>query len=420
MPIDVVKKSFNKLKKVENDNALKKFENWLKINETKMDGLYFQTLENNERNVLTSQDIPASTEPFMIIPLNLLITNKMGEEIEWSKILKQNKEFNERSDLVKKIIYVMLYILYTKRQPNASYQPYYDILPKTFDNFPIFWDENTLNLFKGSNILEMIKSRRQSITDDYYKLKDLLPNDFQNVTLNEFLECRTLVGSRNFGLNIHGEHCTVMVPLADMLNHSRPPTTRWGFDNTRNSYTMTAITDIAAEDHVFDSYGKKSNVKFLLHYGFTISPKDSSWYETRKETTLQFTININNKTFSEFIDTNIDSSSIKSLFRFLRKIVASENESKTNGEFYSIRNEISMLSCLALECRKKLSQYSTLVYNNYNKLMRQTRSLSTHHNIYNILYREQEILIFYIDLARNKMTKLLRMDIIPQDFYNSI
>ena len=55
-----------------------------------------------------------------------------------------------------------------------------------------------------------------------------------------------------------------------MLNHFRPRETSWTYDNAQGGFTMTSLKRIRAGQQVMDSYGKKCNSKFLMHYGFTI------------------------------------------------------------------------------------------------------------------------------------------------------
>lgn len=61
-----------------------------------------------------------------------------------------------------------------------------------------------------------------------------------------------------------------MVPLVDMLNHKRPPQTKWCYDQNTQSFLLTSTQPIAAHEELFDSYGAKCNSRFLLNYGFTI------------------------------------------------------------------------------------------------------------------------------------------------------
>jgi hypothetical protein len=46
-------------------------------------------------------------------------------------------------------------------------QPYYDILPATLNNMPIFWSEEELSLLKGSYLLTQIHERNLAIENDY-------------------------------------------------------------------------------------------------------------------------------------------------------------------------------------------------------------------------------------------------------------
>ena len=64
----------------------------------------------------------------MFIPLDALITDILGKQVEWSKKLDQSGTL-VIGELLKKITYVMLYILSTIIRPDEKFKPYYDILP---------------------------------------------------------------------------------------------------------------------------------------------------------------------------------------------------------------------------------------------------------------------------------------------------
>jgi hypothetical protein len=55
-----------------------------------------------------------------------------------------------------------------------------------------------------------------------------------------------------------------------MLNHYRPRETSWTFAQSLNAFTMTSLSPLVEGQQVMDSYGKKCNSRFLLHYGFAI------------------------------------------------------------------------------------------------------------------------------------------------------
>jgi len=61
-----------------------------------------------------------------------------------------------------------------------------------------------------------------------------------------------------------------MVPLADMLNTGWEHNTRWGFSSSRNGFVIEAITDIAKDSQLLDTYGHKTNAEYFMNYGFIL------------------------------------------------------------------------------------------------------------------------------------------------------
>ena len=66
-----------------------------------------------------------------------------------------------------------------------------------------------------------------------------------------------------------------LVPFADMINHCVNKQTVWSYSNERKGFIMEAIQNVKKGVEIFDSYGKKSNSRFLLNYGFVIDDNDS-------------------------------------------------------------------------------------------------------------------------------------------------
>ena len=64
-----------------------------------------------------------------------------------------------------------------------------------------------------------------------------------------------------------------MVPFADLLNHSVPPSVRWKWtkSDNRKGFIFTAIKDIAKGEEMFNSYGDTlANYELLVNYGFVL------------------------------------------------------------------------------------------------------------------------------------------------------
>eukprot|EP00560_Eucampia_antarctica_P000642 CAMPEP_0197835956 /NCGR_PEP_ID=MMETSP1437-20131217/27483_1 /TAXON_ID=49252 ORGANISM="Eucampia antarctica, Strain CCMP1452" /NCGR_SAMPLE_ID=MMETSP1437 /ASSEMBLY_ACC=CAM_ASM_001096 /LENGTH=671 /DNA_ID=CAMNT_0043441771 /DNA_START=90 /DNA_END=2105 /DNA_ORIENTATION=- len=219
------------------------------------------------RGVHANFSIPPNTV-CVSVPRSCLITVEMGQGTEIGQAI-----LNSDIDLdAPKHIFLMVYILWDRKVngEKSFFKPYYDILPKTLQNMPIFWSLEELRYLQGSYLLAQITDRNEAITEDYHSICQIYPN-FPNIaSLDEFKWARMCVCSRNFGLQIDGHRTSALVPHADMLNHYRPRETKWTFDDERQSFTITTLQTIPSGAQVYDSYGQKCNHRFLLNYGFAV------------------------------------------------------------------------------------------------------------------------------------------------------
>lgn len=204
----------------------------------------------------------------MAIPRRCLITVEMGQATPIGQaILHSDLDLD-----APKHIFLMIYILWDRKINGSAsfFHPYYEILPRTLHNMPIFWTREELADLEGSYLLHQIADRNQAIADDYHAICAVAPALQQICTLEEFKWARMCVCSRNFGLCIDGHRTSALVPHADMLNHFRPRETKWTFDEERQAFTITSLQHIPAGAQVYDSYGQKCNHRFLLNYGFAV------------------------------------------------------------------------------------------------------------------------------------------------------
>ena len=153
----------------------------------------------------------------------------------------------------------MIFMLIDRKNPKSFFKPYYDILPPSLSNMPIFWTKQELAYLEGSYILQQIDERNVAIEADYIAICSIAPQFAAYVTLDEFKWARMCVCSRNFGLIVNGVRTAALVPYADMLNHYRPRETKWQFDDNSQAFTVVSLQPIASRAQVYDSYGQKCN-----------------------------------------------------------------------------------------------------------------------------------------------------------------
>ncbi|CAK4083963.1 unnamed protein product [Aphanomyces euteiches] len=237
---------------------------WLEANGAELSKLRIETYAPEVRGV-HAKDTFSAKERVMLIPLNCLITVEMGKETEIGQKLL-HLDF-----AAPKHIFLMMYLLTDMELGNGSFfKSYYDSLPATLTNMPIFWTDEELAWLEGSHILQQIADRKAAIARDYNTICHVDPSFGERFSLDRFAWARMIVCSRNFGITINGVKTAALVPYADMLNHYRPRETSWTFDQEANGFTITALRSIESGAQVYDSYGKKCNHRFLLNYGFAV------------------------------------------------------------------------------------------------------------------------------------------------------
>lgn len=169
---------------------------------------------------------------------------------------------------------------------DSRYAPYIRCLPgwDLMDSLPLWWPERELSsLLGGSDLLHAAQEARAAAEHDAKALRvaKLLPPSDDDRLLFWALACVT---SRAFEA---GEHGNVMVPLLDLLNHSRPREVSYDYlsqlpsnggcgSNSKSSkstggFEVVALQAIAQGAEVHDTYGAKGSGDLLLHYGFTIT-----------------------------------------------------------------------------------------------------------------------------------------------------
>lgn len=223
--------------------------------------------ENEMRGVYATTEIKPNTI-CVSIPKKCLITVEMGQATEIGQaILNSDLELD-----APKHVFLMVYLLWDLKinGEQSFFKPYYDILPKTLKNMPIFWSTNELKYLEGSYLLTQIIDRNEAIEEDYKSICEISPQLKEIASLEQFKWARMCVCSRNFGLQIDGNRTSALVPYADMLNHHRPRETKWTFCDDRQAFTITSLQSIYGGSQVYDSYGQKCNHRFLLNYGFAV------------------------------------------------------------------------------------------------------------------------------------------------------
>jgi histone-lysine N-methyltransferase SETD3 len=176
----------------------------------------------------------------------MLITLEMAKESPIG-----NKILNANLDLLSpKHCLLSTILLQEKINNDSKWKHYIDIIPKTYNNFPMFYKPEELIELQGSPLLEQINLKINDIKSDYASIIKAAP-EFSKFSCEEFMEMRMAVSSRIFGIKILGKKTDCFAPLADMLNHKRPRQTQWYYSEDIKCFVIKAIQDIESEEQVY-------------------------------------------------------------------------------------------------------------------------------------------------------------------------
>ncbi|RQM27821.1 hypothetical protein B5M09_006964 [Aphanomyces astaci] len=160
---------------------------WLEANGAELSKLRIETYAPEVRGV-HARDTFAAKERVMRIPLNCLITVEMGKATELGQRLL-HLEFG-----APKHIYLMMFLLTDMELGNGSFfKCYYDSLPSSLSNMPIFWTAHELAWLQGSHILHLIEDRKAAIERDYRTICNEVPDFGSRFTLDRFAWARMIV-----------------------------------------------------------------------------------------------------------------------------------------------------------------------------------------------------------------------------------
>lgn len=219
------------------------------------------------RGVYTTERLPYGTD-VMVIPRNRLMLLEQCADYPVGRAYLDAARGDP--DWIVQLAIVLLEE--EKLGPQSKWYPYIKMLPKTLEYFPMFFPEQLLqDELRGSQVLPTLEYRRQSYRKYYQSVKDAYPP--WDIDFDAFVRGILLVNSRNFGIQLDGQSTNALVPLADLLNHERPPApTTWQFDEERGAFTVvvTKPGGIPALSAVHDSYGHRCNTRLFVGYGFTL------------------------------------------------------------------------------------------------------------------------------------------------------
>ncbi|KAI3467309.1 hypothetical protein Pfo_023972 [Paulownia fortunei] len=206
-------------------------------------------------------------------------------------------------------ISVALFLLREKFKGEESKWKYYvDVLPEG-TNSTIYWSEEELLEIQGTQLLSTTLGVKEYVQNEFLKVEEevILPNKQLfpfPLTLDDFFWAFGILRSRAFSRLLNQN--LVVIPFADLINHSAKVTTEDHAHEVRGPaglfswdylFQLRSPLSLKAGEQVFIQYDlNKSNADMALDYGFIESSSD------RDAFTLTLEISESDEFFGDKLD----------------------------------------------------------------------------------------------------------------------
>lgn len=403
----------------DSDQKLATLLRWLEDGGARLPKLHIARQENGERSVLARSDI-ASGEAVLQVPRSHLITLEVARSSDIGRLIQSHINPDNEE------IYLASFLLQEKVRPDSFWKPYVDTLPEAFPHVPLFFGDSERALLKGSFLLTLLEFQGYTLRQDHALLCQKVPG-YERFSLEEFAWARLSVSSRNFGLKVGGLQGRALVPLADMLNHRRPPDVLWDTSADGQFFVMTAQNAVASGLEIHDSYGAKSNDLLLLHFGFVASDNEQDELflslglpeGTAMASAKQKLLGLSSPTARQpfKVPLQLEHASTQRMFSFLRVACAAPLELPRLAprlltglgsiKPLGVANEERVLRALGAACEARLAAFDTSLDEDERLLREETLSYNARSCV--LLRREEKrMLRAWSELTRTGL-ELLRM-----------
>ncbi|OIW21017.1 hypothetical protein TanjilG_27380 [Lupinus angustifolius] len=203
---------------------------------------------------------------------------------------------------------VALFLLRERSRDDSVWKHYFGVLPEKTDS-TIYWSEEELLELQGTQLLNTTLSVKEYVQNEFLRLEKeiILPNNklFPNpITLDDFFWAFGILRSRAFS-RLRNQNL-VIIPLADLINHSARVTTEdhayevkgaAGLFSWDYLFSLRSPLSLKTGDQVYIQYDlNKSNAELALDYGFVEPNADRNAY------TLTLQISESDPFFDDKID----------------------------------------------------------------------------------------------------------------------
>ena len=364
--------------------------------------------ENSKRCIFASEEIKKN-DILIRVPHNLLITLDLAKKSKIGKNFDESLQMKLSSPVhcILAVFLIMESIKNKKKKKEISNWDYYfNFLPSSLRSFPIYYNAEEMELLKKTQFYHKVLKKKEKLQKDYVLICEKY-SKFKKINYSYFCYFREIVSSRIFGVTMNGKQNYIIVPFADLMNHRRFKRVECFYDDNQNAFCVKAIKDLKPDLEVCACYGRKSNARFLLNYGFTKAKNEDD------EIKIVLSLNENDKNYMEKIKILGNSTNkfylIKNcrdeesllFFACVRLMEFEGNCKNVNPKIpINIKNELNMLKKVESIMDVQLKNYGISLHEKIQSFKKNKKKMSYNEiNINNIIIGEMRIFQYFKDLS---------------------
>ncbi len=178
---------------------------------------------------LAAKQIIRREQDVLVVPREYMIVQKrIREETALGKSIAQH----DRDFYYPNTVTITSFVMGQIADPTSKWTLMMRTMPRSVENFPVFFRTEELALLEGSLILGITDVQTEPV-EDVAELKEQVRNDYDQVckldqtfaqhSFEDFVRAHFLVASRIFGITISGEETITMIPYAGKSGRHNEP-----------------------------------------------------------------------------------------------------------------------------------------------------------------------------------------------------
>ena len=180
------------------------------------------------------------------IPEEMVLKFDAANEAKAVNLLKENDIYDKLSEKERDVVAMALYLQEQSGDSESKWKEYLDILPTDVSNFPIFYDEDHLEWFKGGETGGYIKQLKKNIEETFRTMASGIHDFRVKYPETEFQRMYKLIDSRKYSLYDGQSSFDALIPVVDLFNQGKTPGIdyAWKEQDGKKGFFMTASRDI--------------------------------------------------------------------------------------------------------------------------------------------------------------------------------